>query len=187
MEQSHVCFAIKHHLLKDEIRIKIFVLKIFHMKGVQLTPVIAWSIMTKYCIQGSKSKTYIRVEFQYKDHLFRYWYSHYKDKSIVRLSYIDDGNSYTGRIPIMKIRWWWDHLIFMTGIPVLLRRNLYIETAPRSLSPKRHTITTHEGDIYQVHFVSLLYFEENLYIITDCTVSNMVWILFQTVISDECI
>ena len=35
-------------------------------------------------------------------------------------------------IPMFKIRWSRDHLIFNMGIPILVRRHLYIETAPRS-------------------------------------------------------
>ena len=34
------------------------------------------------------------------------------------------------RIPMLKIRWSWDRLIFNMGIPILVRRHLYIETAP---------------------------------------------------------
>ena len=33
-------------------------------------------------------------------------------------------------IPMLKIRWSWDHLIFNMGIPIPVRRHLYIETAP---------------------------------------------------------
>ena len=33
-------------------------------------------------------------------------------------------------IPMLKIRRSWDHLIFNMGIPILVRRHLYIETAP---------------------------------------------------------
>ena len=36
-------------------------------------------------------------------------------------------------IPMLKIRWSWDHLIFNMGIPILARWHLYIETAPWSL------------------------------------------------------
>ena len=34
-------------------------------------------------------------------------------------------------IPMLKIRRSWDCLIFNMGIPILVRRHLYIETAPR--------------------------------------------------------
>ena len=33
-------------------------------------------------------------------------------------------------IPVIKIRWSWDCLIFMIGTPTLVRRHVYIETAP---------------------------------------------------------
>ena len=33
-------------------------------------------------------------------------------------------------ISIVKMRWPWDSLIFITGIPILVRRHLYIEMAP---------------------------------------------------------
>ena len=33
-------------------------------------------------------------------------------------------------IPMLKIRWSWDGLIFNMGIPILVRRHLYTETAP---------------------------------------------------------
>ena len=33
--------------------------------------------------------------FQYKDHFSRYKHSHYKDKTVIRLSYLYNGNSYT--------------------------------------------------------------------------------------------
>ena len=36
-------------------------------------------------------------------------------------------------IPILKIRWSGDHPVFMMGIPTLVRRRLYIETATRWL------------------------------------------------------
>ena len=35
---------------------------------------------------------------------------------------------------MLKIIWLWDHLIFNMGIPLLVRRHLYIETVPRILS-----------------------------------------------------
>ena len=35
-------------------------------------------------------------------------------------------------IPMLKIRWSWDRLIFNIGIPVPLRQHLYIETTPWS-------------------------------------------------------
>ena len=35
------------------------------------------------------------------------------------------------RIPSIKIRRWWDSLIFIIGNPIRLRFNLYIETAPK--------------------------------------------------------
>ena len=37
------------------------------------------------------------------------------------------------RIPIMKIRWSYDSIIYIMGIPILVRCHLYIETAPMSL------------------------------------------------------
>ena len=33
-------------------------------------------------------------------------------------------------IPVLKIRRSWDRLFFNTGIPMLVRRHLYIDTAP---------------------------------------------------------
>ena len=39
-------------------------------------------------------------------------------------------------IPTLKIRWLPDHLIFNMGIHILVRRHLYIETAPGSLELK---------------------------------------------------
>ena len=44
--------------------------------------------------------------------LFEDFLSNYRDSSI-------------------KIRWPWDHLTFIMGIPILVRHNLYIETDPR--------------------------------------------------------
>ena len=41
--------------------------------------------------------TEISVLFQYKDCLSRYRDSHYKDKAFMRLSYLYDGSSYTGK------------------------------------------------------------------------------------------
>ena len=40
------------------------------------------------------------------------------------------------RILVFRIRRWRDHLIFNMGIPVLVRRHLYIETAPWFLGKK---------------------------------------------------
>ena len=42
-------------------------------------------------------------------------------------------------IPTLKIRRSCDRLIFNMGIPILVRRHLYIETAPRSPQPLAHT------------------------------------------------
>ena len=35
------------------------------------------------------------------------------------------------RVPLLKIRGSWDHLIFNMGLPILVRQHLYIETPPR--------------------------------------------------------
>ena len=42
-------------------------------------------------------------------------------------------------IPMLKIRWSRDRLIFNMGIPILVRRHLYIETPPALRSSKFHT------------------------------------------------
>ena len=63
--------------------------------------------------------------FQYKDFLSRYRDSHYKDKMVLRRSYLNNGNSY-----IIEIRESRDHLIFMMAITTLVRWHLYIETTP---------------------------------------------------------
>ena len=34
-------------------------------------------------------------------------------------------------IPMLKIRWLWERLIFIMGIPILVRQRLYIEKVPR--------------------------------------------------------
>ena len=41
-------------------------------------------------------------------------------------------------IPMLKIRWSWDRLIFEMGIPILARRHLYIEMAPQACSLFTH-------------------------------------------------
>ena len=51
---------------------------------------------------------------------FKVWYSHYKDKTIMRLSYLFNGNSYTGKVvslywdspppPPLNLQFWWRHL-----------------------------------------------------------------------------
>ena len=51
------------------------------------------------------------------------------------------------RIPIVKIRWWWNCLIFWLGIPLLIRQNLYIETLPKISVHKKAYVSlvwTHE-------------------------------------------
>ena len=82
---------------------------------------------------------------------------HYEYKIVMRPSYLYKGNHYTARqhlyieraprettrvcpniktvfpvirMSIMKIIWLWDHLIFIGGIPPLVREYLYIERAP---------------------------------------------------------
>ena len=44
---------------------------------------------------GSKLSQQCQGPSQYKDGLFRYGYFHYKDKAVMRLSYLYNGNSYT--------------------------------------------------------------------------------------------
>ena len=41
----------------------------------------------------------------------------------------------------VKIRWSWDHLIFNMGIPILVRRHLYIDMAPSHHSTHRYPFT----------------------------------------------
>ena len=49
-------------------------------------------------------------------------------------------------IPMLKIRWSWDRLIFNIGIPILVRRYLYVETGTRCLI---------EQKIYELQFIIL--------------------------------
>ena len=53
---------------------------------------------------------------QYKNHLSRYGDSHYKDKKVVRLSYIYNGNSYTDK---MTSLYWISPLMFFFWSPHL--------------------------------------------------------------------
>ena len=50
-------------------------------------------------------------------------------------------------IPMLKIRRSRDRLIFNMGIPILVRRHLYIETAPRTLSRYKDGLSRH-GDLH---------------------------------------
>ena len=45
----------------------------------------------------------------------------------------------------LKIRWSWDHLIFNMGIPILVRRHLYIEMPP---APLYHYLEHSWGPFY---------------------------------------
>ena len=42
----------------------------------------------------------IRIKFQYKGNLIRYGYPHYKDKMVMKLSYLYDGNIITSKISL---------------------------------------------------------------------------------------
>ena len=47
-----------------------------------------------------------RVSFQYKDRVAGYMNSYYKDKTVVRRSYLHNGNSYAGEITSLC----WEHI-----------------------------------------------------------------------------
>ena len=51
-----------------------------------------------------KTSVEIRALSQYKDRLFRYSYSHYKDKTVMRLSYLYNGNLYIDKMTSL----YWD-------------------------------------------------------------------------------
>ena len=55
------------------------------------------------------------------------------DEASRALSQYKDGFPGMG-VSIIKIRWLWDRLNFITGIPIVVRRHRYIETAPSWLS-----------------------------------------------------
>ena len=97
---------------------------------------------------------------QYKESLSTYRNSHYKDKTVVRPAYLYNWDSYTGEaslywdqwdqisgkdiafhmgISIIKIRRLWDRLIFIMGIPVLVR-HLCVTTVPERC---RKDLTAH--------------------------------------------
>ena len=48
--------------------------------------------------------------FQYEDHLTRYGSSHYKGKTVMRLSYLYNGNSYTGKMAYL----YWNGPLLLT-------------------------------------------------------------------------
>ena len=73
------------------------------MPSVHVTKLVANSGNTTYGVEGILTS---KAPSQYKDRLFQVW----------------------GHV---KIRQSWDYLIFSMGIPILVRRHLYIETAPR--------------------------------------------------------
>ena len=54
-------------------------------------------------------------------------------------------------IPMLKIRRSRDRLIFNMVIPILVRRHLYIETCPRSISPKEHKLFQLVGMVFTNH------------------------------------
>ena len=72
----------------------------------QLTPAIFKSFSLTSCIASfgrispmrSFSKSSVWVLFQYKDYLSMYRDFHYKDKIVMRLSHLYNGNSYTGKM-----------------------------------------------------------------------------------------
>ena len=59
-------------------------------------------------------------------------------------------------ISIIKIRWLWDHLIFIMGMPIL-ERHLYIETAPRYPTGHILYIDYHISCIWPHYIYWLLY------------------------------
>ena len=81
--------------------------------------------------------------FQYKDSLSRYGYFHVKDNTVERPSYLWHGDPYAVRrhlyieraswalghfrysIRIIKVRWSWNHHIFMIEIPMLVRLQIW--------------------------------------------------------------
>ena len=71
-----------------------------------------------------------RAPSQYKDGLFRY------------------------RPVIIKMRWSWDRLIFIVGIPILVRLHIYIETGPRPLGTERISLDHKLYNIFVAKYLS---------------------------------
>ena len=98
-----------------------------------------------HCIQHSNHNCRTGPWFNIKMSSCQYRISHCGDETVVRSSYLHNGISYTGKMSslywiralssqvwhlIIKIRRSHNHLIFIMGIPILIRQHLYIETPP---------------------------------------------------------
>ena len=90
---------------------------------------------------GPSWQPIVQAMFQYRDCLSRHWDFHFKDKTVVILSYRYNGNPYTSgdfynedEMVLILIRQSWDQLIFIMQIPILVRQHLYIEIALWSIT-----------------------------------------------------
>ena len=104
--------------------------------------------------------------FNIKIPSYQYRKFHCGDKKILKPPYLHNGISYTGKtslywirtlghvsiwrpsfpgmvIPMVKKRQSWARLIFSMGIPILVRRHLYIETAPWLFMNSAHPSATY--------------------------------------------
>ena len=57
--------------------------------------------------------------------------------------------------PMLKIRWLWDRLTFNMGIPIQVKWNLYIETAPRDPFHIPHTSCNLSLQLFTKNIVAL--------------------------------
>ena len=94
------------------------------------------------------ARIHSKVPSQYKDGtcISRYGDFHYKNKMVTRPSYLYNGN-------IIKIRWLWDHLIFIMGIPILVRRRIYNEMGPCLTGHERSVLS----EIMKLRVLPVLY------------------------------
>ena len=61
-----------------------------------------WLLIHALVSYNLAKEAFSRALFQYKDHLSRYDCIHYKDKTVMRLSYLYDRNPYTGKTNLKK-------------------------------------------------------------------------------------
>ena len=116
--------------------------EIFSLQHMWVIGSVMWAAESdeslKFGVQGATATNWFsRVNGARANGIWLYMDFYYKDKMVMKLWDLCNGTSYTGKmigfpgigIPIIKIRPLWCCLIFVMGIPVLVKLHLYIETA----------------------------------------------------------
>ena len=104
----------------------------------------------------------IWVPSQYKDHLSRYIYFHYKDKTVVRPFYLYNGNSYTGKSASL----YWDGPPGILVTSVLLKGNVTFSMPNNKLNQCCLFIeyeTLEENNQWWLNQKTKIFYQENIF------------------------